>query len=70
MHYTTRVIWYSEIGDCACVIFIEIVFLPWRRTEKLHCIFTVFTEQHKSYTVYLLYSLNNIKVTLYIYCIH
>ena len=48
MHYTTIVIRHSVTGDCACVIFHEIVFSPWWRTDKLHCIFTVFTEPHNN----------------------
>ena len=52
MHYTTIVIQHSETGDCACVIFIKIVFIPWWRTEKLLCIFTVFTEPHNNTILY------------------
>jgi hypothetical protein len=52
MHYTIIVIRHSEIGDCACVIFIKIVLFPWWRTDKLHCIFTEFTEAHNNTILY------------------
>ena len=52
MHYTLIVIRHSETGDLACVIFIKIVFFPWWRTDKLHCIFTVFTEPHNNTILY------------------
>jgi hypothetical protein len=50
MHYTIVVIRHSETGDVACVKFLKIFFLPYRRIT--------------SYTVYLLYSLNH-KITIY-----
>jgi hypothetical protein len=28
------------------------VFLPWRKTQKLHCIFTVFTVPHNNTILY------------------
>ena len=43
MHYTIIVIRHTKTGDKVCVIFIKIVFFPWRRTHKLHCTFCVFT---------------------------
>jgi hypothetical protein len=52
VHHTVIVIWHSETGDIVWVIFIKIVFLPWWRTEKLNCTFTVFTELHSDTVLY------------------
>jgi len=52
MHYTIVVIRHSETGDCACWVYVKGVFSPWWRTDKLHCIFTVFTEPHNNTILY------------------
>ena len=53
MHYTVIVIRHPETGENAWVIFMKIAFHPCRRTYKLHCIFTVFTQPHNNTILYV-----------------
>jgi hypothetical protein len=52
MHYTIIVIRHSETGDYVCWEHVKVMFSPWWRTDKLHCIFTVFTEPHNNTILY------------------
>jgi hypothetical protein len=65
MHYTTKVIRQSKTGDKGCWVYKKIVFHPWRRTKKLHCVYLLYSLNH---TITFYWPLCFLKVIIFLLC--